>query len=513
MKTRSNIKYFLLIALFLSSITNTAVSKTMEVVIEYDRGKINIASLSISDVKKQNSPSGEYSISILNDYYQEIYSFKFNIPLIIDVPPDPLTGESYQTRLNRGSALIRIPYLSNGRYIKIFDTITPINKILYTSSLPPPPTELIYGDCTGNRCFDLILVADGYSDDMTRFKADAEALAKFFGNTEPYKSNLDRIRITRVDNTTPLNCYNNCNGIQRLICCDSNKVFSAVSGINYDEIIVITNINDYGGSGHIDGSDCAEASSYAVIFRDINYYAKEVAIHETGHSFGGLWDEYEYGTNGVGDGPNCVHDSTCSQWKGMAGTGCYSGCSYNNMYRPTENSCLMRTLTPTGGFKFCPVCQNRIYSKLSNCFSNTCTPDCSNKECGDDGCGGNCGNCNNPPQDYCFDLQTLRDYSPYGSCVSNRCSYSYTDKKCPFICEQNRCISNKEDGGTDIVINDLITTEDTETHLDVGAHQDIQIDTITNETNDTRTLKDIAEEDLMIIKDEVTTGCNCNFIQ
>ena len=414
---------------------------------------------------------------------------------------------------------------------------------------------------------------------MNQFKTDAAVIANFFGTIEPYRSNPDRMRIIRVDNTTPLGCYNNCSGIQRLICCDSSKVFSAVSGLDYDEILIITNMNEYGGSGYIDGTSCADRSTYAVTFRDTSYYAREVAVHETGHSFGGLWDEYEYVEDGSGDGPNCVHDSTCAKWKGVAGTGCYAGCSYNGMYRPTENSCLMRTLTPDGGYKFCPVCKNEIDSKLKRCFSSSCipncankecgddgcggncggcsnvpadyclnsttlrdyngtgscqnykcvynytdktcpygclngkcqscTPDCTNKECGDDGCGGSCGNCNNIPADYCLDMQTLRDYSPYGNCNNYKCVYPYTDKKCDYLCEQNRCVSKPVDAGTDVSIYDAETIKDIQTQKDTDTPRDTKYDV---DYTDIEVRYDVYKDTVGTSSDEVTSGCSCNVI-
>ncbi len=569
-------KKILSVFIFLSFTGLLYAGEVLELIVEYDRGDIKPISYTLTSGSADINYNGEHILSVLDNNAKEIFFTTFDIPLTIDVPPDPVTGESFQIPVNRNAAVVKIPTSSIINEIRIDSSTFKFRSMPFLTPLPAPNTEVIYGNCSGELCFDLFLVSDGYSD-MSHFKTDAQTIANFFGSIEPYKSNLNLLRIVRVDNTTSLGCYNNCNGIQRLICCDSGKLFSAVSGLTYDEILVITNTNEYGGSGYIDGTNCADKSSYAVTFRDTDYYAKEVAIHETGHSFGGLWDEYEYGINGSGEGPNCVYDSTCAVWKGIAGAGCFAGCSYNGMYRPTENGCLMRTLSPAGGYKFCPVCKNRVESKLKTCFSNSCTPDCTNKECGDDGCGGNCGGCstppsdyclnsttlrdysglsscvnyecnykytdrtcsdgcengrckscipdctnkecgddgcggncglcNNPPADICIDLQVLRDYSPYGICNNNICNYQYTDKKCDYICEQNRCISRPTDGGTDIQTtdtDDVITYEDAIstdlsnsdifTHTDLTSLSDLKMD-----TNNSSTDKEIS-------------GCSCSLI-
>jgi len=71
-----------------------------------------------------------------------------------------------------------------------------------------------------------------------------------------------------------------------------------------------------------------------------------------------------------------------------------------------------------------------------------CTPDCTGKECGDDGCGGSCGECNSPPPDQCVDSNTkLRVYEDTGQCLNNKCSYNYMDTICTYGCDPvtNKC--------------------------------------------------------------------------
>jgi hypothetical protein len=90
---------------------------------------------------------------------------------------------------------------------------------------------------------------------------------------------------------TALDAAYNCSGIQRLICVNSTKVNQVIArtlpASYFDVILVIVNDQEYGGSGGIP----AVAS--------VNPSAVEIIIHEVGHSFGLLADEY------VGGGPSC----------------------------------------------------------------------------------------------------------------------------------------------------------------------------------------------------------------
>ena len=88
-----------------------------------------------------------------------------------------------------------------------------------------------------------------------------------------------------IDRDTAFGATYECSGITRLICVDYglvNPVLTANFGPDeHDIVLILVNDEQYGGSG----------GSYAV--SSINQAAAEIAIHEIGHSFGGLADEYE----------------------------------------------------------------------------------------------------------------------------------------------------------------------------------------------------------------------------
>jgi len=78
----------------------------------------------------------------------------------------------------------------------------------------------------------------------------------------------------------------NCYGIERLVCINSSKVNTFLGNSldpdQWDFVIVIVNDSEYGGSG----------GSIAVT--STNEWGIDVMLHETGHNFGLLGDEYDF---------------------------------------------------------------------------------------------------------------------------------------------------------------------------------------------------------------------------
>ena len=88
---------------------------------------------------------------------------------------------------------------------------------------------------------------------------------------------------TYVD--TAFDATYSCAGIQRLICVSSSKVSAVLTNSipaanARDMIVVLVNDSEYGGSG----------GWFAVA--SLNGAVVELVLHETGHSFGLLADEY-----------------------------------------------------------------------------------------------------------------------------------------------------------------------------------------------------------------------------
>ncbi len=146
---------------------------------------------------------------------------------------------------------------------------------------------------------DMVIVSEGYTaGEMTKFANDVQNLITNFFTQEPYREyqryyNVYRLEVASnqsgadhppVLKDTAFDATYNCAGIQRLICVNNAKVNMVVAGAlgaaQRDLVVVLVNDPEYGGSG----GAVAVASTHTDVV--------ELVLHEQGHSFGLLTDEY-----------------------------------------------------------------------------------------------------------------------------------------------------------------------------------------------------------------------------
>ncbi|MEV0457307.1 M64 family metallopeptidase [Catellatospora methionotrophica] len=214
--------------------------------------------------------------------------------------------------------------------------------------------------------FDLVVVGDGYtSSEMGLLRQHAQAKWDEIAATAPWSTHRASVNVwlvevvsaqSGVDNdptqgvsrNTALDMYFWCGGIERLLCLNETKAKQyAAQAPAVDAIIAVGNTTKYGGAGY---PSLATASGG-------NARSGQIAIHELGHSVGGLADEYwTAGTTYTGSEPreiNVTTSSGCAKWSSYLGRatpdggtiGCFQGGHQyaNGIYRPSQDS-LMRTL-------------------------------------------------------------------------------------------------------------------------------------------------------------------------
>jgi len=205
-----------------------------------------------------------------------------------------------------------------------------------------------------NDSIDIVFLGYGYSK-FDAFREDVNENINTFLITEPFKSNKEKMNFYRVDKLDELNCE-----IGSWIKCSEFEVKKLASYCPNDYIIVLVD------RSKIKDLISPVRSSAVSNMEKINTADnKLVLLHEFGHIFAGLADEYVdekyYGNIGFdpNDYPNCDFPP-CSEWEGVNGTECLGGCSLNDYARPTRNS-LMRSLNTE---KFGPLNEKILINKL-----------------------------------------------------------------------------------------------------------------------------------------------------
>lgn len=150
---------------------------------------------------------------------------------------------------------------------------------------------------------DIAIVGEGYTaQEMETFYTDAQQAAEELLRYEPFASLRDRFVVTAVAlkseesgvsiphdgkwRTTALSSsFDTFYADRYLTTLRIKKLHDALAGIPYEHILILANTDQYGGGGIYNSYTLTAAH---------NKYFKPVTVHEFGHSFGGLADEYYY---------------------------------------------------------------------------------------------------------------------------------------------------------------------------------------------------------------------------
>lgn len=285
-----------------------------------------------------------YVLQVLNRKGGVIYSQKFYFTRYLEVPlPEPGSEEQggpSRVALEEPEAVLVIPYLPEGVAIRVKapDGITLSEPVPAMPASPPHDLPGPFPAPAKEGNLYILLIASGYSE-MSDFQTKAQELRNYLLSKEPFASQSSDVVISIYENTADLGCYTGCYGIDRLLCCDSQKVMTAAaaSGRPYDEIVIIHNTTTYSGGGARDFGtyETNSASSFCQVYN--GYYTAPMTLHEFGHSFGDLCDEYAYGSEGYSyfDCVNCR--ASCLDWADVS-SGCQLSCdARSDYYRPEDS--------------------------------------------------------------------------------------------------------------------------------------------------------------------------------
>lgn len=148
---------------------------------------------------------------------------------------------------------------------------------------------------------DLAFLAEGYTaEEETKLKQDLDRFVQVFFSQEPYKNLKNRFNLYGVFKPsaesgcdepshgqfkqTALNCTFDSFGSERyLLSEDNRRIRDVAASVPYDALLIMVNHNRYGGGGIY--------NLYCTFTTDNQWY-EYLMLHEFGHSFTGLADEY-----------------------------------------------------------------------------------------------------------------------------------------------------------------------------------------------------------------------------
>ncbi|MDD4967938.1 MAG: M64 family metallopeptidase [Paludibacter sp.] len=272
--------------------------------------------------------------------------------------------------------------------------LSPTDKLIQRTNPTAFPVKIITKTVSSDKAIDIAVIAEGYSaKEQKKFYRDAQRLAENLLTHEPFTKYRSRINIYAVaarsvdsgislskdstwKNTSAGSHFYTFYEPRYLTTTNVFKVRDLAALVPYDAIYVLANTSTYGGGGIY--------NNYALTAAD-NNLVTQVTVHEFGHSFAGLADEYFHDKQ---DALDAMYDIKKEPWEpnitslvqferkwkaqlqeGIAvptpvteenktKIGVFEGGGYlaKGMYRPMFD-CRMRTNKAP---EFCTICQQAV---------------------------------------------------------------------------------------------------------------------------------------------------------
>ena len=257
-------------------------------------------------------------------------------------------------------------------------TVDPEDILIRKIGQNPAKWKYLHQGGSPEKCIDVVIVPEGYTaDQMDLFYKDAGIAVNSLFSHEPFKTMQDRFNILAVElesrdgevsvpnqglwTETALNSsFSTFYSDRYLTTLRLRQLHDKLAGIPYEHIIILANTDVYGGGGIF--------NSYTLTTAHHAQFAP-VVVHEFGHSFGGLADEYfyddqyeqYYNSETEPWEPNITTKVDFdSKWKDLMPdkAGLYEGGGYmsKGVWRGSFD-CRMKTNKYP---EFCPVCQRSL---------------------------------------------------------------------------------------------------------------------------------------------------------
>jgi len=282
----------------------------------------------------------------------------------------------------------------DGNFIRIFSTdINPKDHFILNEKSQKYKHEIILKSGTPKHKVDLVFLPEGYTEkEMEKFINDVRRMTGIIFSESPFNKhkkdfNIYAVKVPSVESGTDIpgeNIYKNTafnstfytfNTPRYLTTTDMKDIYDATSTIPCDHIYLLVNTRRYGGGGFYNFISVCSAD---------NELTSKTIVHEFGHGFAGLADEYYTSSVSYNNFYNLKIEpwepnittlvAFDEKWKNTIKQktpiptpdtekyenkiGVFEGGGYNTkgIYRPYRD-CRMKSNKAKG---FCPVCQHAI---------------------------------------------------------------------------------------------------------------------------------------------------------
>jgi len=286
----------------------------------------------------------------------------------------------------------------DGQFSEIYSTnIDPDNYFIISENPPTISVEKILYSGEPSHKIDIAILAEGYTEsEMDKFTKDAKRLTDSLLVVAPFSQmkgyfNIYALKTSSAESGTDIpgeHIYRNTLfnstfytfDISRyLTTSDMKSIHDMAAVVPYDQIIILVNSSRYGGGGFY---------NYVTVCSADHKLSPNVFVHEFGHGFAGLADEYYTSEVAYEDYYNLKVEpwepnlttmiDFSSKWKDMidastpvptprnakyeSKVGVFEGGGYisKGIYSPMEDCRMKSNITSS----FCPVCQRAIKESI-----------------------------------------------------------------------------------------------------------------------------------------------------
>ena len=240
-------------------------------------------------------------------------------------------------------------------------------------------TRLVHGGAPLGQAIDIVVVSEGYTDsEKDKFFHDARRAADALFSHEPFAGHAAQFSVRAVfapskdsgvsiphkgiwRNTSASSHFDTFYSERYLTTSSIWEVWNQIGTVPFEHLIVLANTATYGGGGIY--------NNITLVSSDHSTFVP-VLVHEFGHSFGGLGDEYFYDDSFETQYPSDTEPwepnlttlkDFGSKWadlmeQGQAGLWEGGGYQSKGVFRPAPD-CRMKTNECD---RFCPVCYRAI---------------------------------------------------------------------------------------------------------------------------------------------------------